>query len=85
VRGRFVERLLGLVVAGDQDRRPIDLAEGVDDAVQSEAHRGEVAGADHDIGLVRALHEPRRLVAVTVQVAEGEQPHCGAEVSQPAA
>ena len=37
--------------------------------------RGEVAGADHDVGLGRHLDQLRRLVEVAVQVAEGEELH----------
>jgi hypothetical protein len=37
--------------------------------------RGEVAGADHDVGIAARLNEPGGTVEVAMQVGKGEDPH----------
>ena len=71
--GRLAQRLLGLVVAGDQHRRRLDPRQRGDRLVEALVDRGEVAGADHHVGVGRHLDQLRGLVEVAVQVAEGEQ------------
>src|SRR5512132_2527500 len=72
---RRAQGVLGLVVAGHQDRRHRDRAEGADRLLETFLDRGEVAGGDHDVGLGGALGEAGGLIQVPVQIAEGEQPH----------
>jgi len=55
--GRLAQRLLGLVVAGDQDRRGLDPRQGGDRLPEALVDGGEVAGADHHVGLGAALDD----------------------------
>ena len=69
------QRILGLVVAGHEDRRDRDRPQRVDRLPEALVDRGEVAGGDHRVGLGGALDQVGRLVEVAMQVAEREQLH----------
>ena len=73
----LAERVLGLVVAGHEEGRRLDRGQRADRVVEALVDRGEVAGADHDVEVARALDEARRRVEVHVQVAEREGLHRG--------
>jgi hypothetical protein len=60
------QRRVGLVVPGHEHARRLDRSEDVDRAPQTEMERGEVAGADHEVGVARAPRERPRAPAVTV-------------------
>src|SRR5262245_10424900 len=72
---RFAQCLLGLVVAGDQQCRPLDPAQRVDRLIESAVDRGEVAGADDDVGSGAALDEVGAAIEVAMDVAEREHQH----------
>ena len=69
------QRVLGLVVTGNEHRRSLDRSEGVDRLLEPVVLIGEVAGGDHDVVVGAALDQRSRPVEVAVQVAEGEELH----------
>jgi hypothetical protein len=73
---------VGFVIARHQHGRAANLLERVKRLGEPEAHRGEVAGAHHHVGLARALHQPPRLGAIAMEVAEGEQLHSGLDITR---
>ena len=56
-------------------RSASDRGQGADRLLQPLVDRGEVAGADHDVGVGRHLDQLRALLEVAVEVAEGEHLH----------
>jgi hypothetical protein len=51
----------------------LDRLEGVNRLLEALVDRGQVAGGDHHVGFLRALHQSRALLEVAVDVAEGEE------------
>jgi hypothetical protein len=80
---RRSERLVGLVVAGDEHGRRLDHGEHVDQLFQPAVDGGEVTRRDDHVDLAGPIRQAAGLAQVAVDVAEGEQAHGQESVARP--
>lgn len=66
----FQKFIRPFIISGHENRWWIDLREDIDAAIESMGHRGEIAGANHDIDFARFGNNPPGRFKIGMNIAE---------------